>query len=337
VRGESGQRHEAGASQSATLTGEVASRGSMRSEMDPLTRQGSSKVPRTMIKTLRFPFAPPLLALVTALVTGSGCGAGTTPTASAPSSTTSSTPAAGASDTASATSAAPVVTPEIQAIVDAPDRSPEDRALDAGRHPAELLAFAGIKPGMHVAELSAGGGYTTELLARAVGPTGVVYGENTKFVLDRFAEKPWSERLTKPVMQNVKRVDREIDDPLPPDVHDLDAVVYVLFYHDSVWLKADRDKMNRAVFAALKPGGRYIIVDHSGRPGTGVTESQTLHRIEEQVVRDEVTRAGFQLSSEGSFLRNPSDTRDWNASPMAAGERRGTSDRFALAFIKPAS
>src|SRR5712675_1251267 len=87
-------------------------------------------------------------------------------------------------------SAAKVAVPKaIQAIVDAPDRSDADRALDGGRHPAEMLAFFGIAPGMKVAELGAGGGYTAELLARAVGPTGVVYGQNNKFVLERFAEK----------------------------------------------------------------------------------------------------------------------------------------------------
>ena len=146
-------------------------------------------------------------------------------------------------------------------IVDAPDRSDQDRALDPGRHPLELLAFAGIKPGMHVADLQAGGGYTTEILARAVGPGGVVYSQNNKFVASR-AEKPWSERLAKPALANVKRVDRELGDPLPPQAHDLDAVFLVLFYHDAVWMGADLDKMNRAIFAALKPGGEYIVVDH---------------------------------------------------------------------------
>src|SRR5262245_61950144 len=97
------------------------------------------------------------------------------------------------------------------AVVSAPDRTAADRALDAGRKPDELLAFAGIRPGMRVAELGAAGGYTTELLARAVGPTGKVYGQNNRLVLDRFAEKPWSARLTGPVMGDVVGVDREVD------------------------------------------------------------------------------------------------------------------------------
>jgi predicted methyltransferase len=224
---------------------------------------------------------------------------------------------------------------DAQAIVHAPDRTEADRALDEGRHPAALIEFVGVGPGMKVAELMAGGGYTTELLARAVGPTGVVYGQNPKFVLERFAEKPWSARLARPVNARVVRLDRELDDPFPPEVKDLDAVVSNIIYHDSVWLKADRAKMNAAVFRALKPGGVYVVIDSSAKPGTGVSEADKLHRIEEQVVRDEVLAAGFQLAGESDVWRNPQDTRDWDSSPRAAGERRGTSDRFALKFVKP--
>jgi predicted methyltransferase len=223
----------------------------------------------------------------------------------------------------------------IQAIVTAKDRIDADRALDAGRHPGELLTFFDVKPGMKVAELFAGGGYTTELLARAVGKSGVVYGQNTHRILERFAEKPWSERLARPAMKQVVRADRELDDPLPPEAKALDAVFSVLVYHDTVWLGADRDKMNQAVFAALKPGGVYAIVDHSGRTGSGTTETETLHRIEQSAVQAEVERAGFKLAAEAQFLRNPTDTRDWNDSPLAAAERRGTSDRFVLKFVKP--
>jgi len=225
----------------------------------------------------------------------------------------------------------------MRAIVDAADRSPEDRALDAGRHPAEMLAFFGVASGMRVAELGAAGGYTTELLARAVGPTGVVYGQNSRFILERFAEKPWSDRLTKPVMRTVVRVDREFDDPFPPEAYDLDAVFIVLFYHDTVWLKVDRARMNRAVFDALRPGGVYAVIDHSGRAGSDATETETLHRIEESTLRREIETAGFRLAGEAEFLRSPGDTRDWNASPRTAGQRRGTSDRFVLKFVKPGS
>ena len=223
-----------------------------------------------------------------------------------------------------------------RAIVGAPDRSADDRALDAGRHPDQLLAFIGVQPGMRIAEIGSGLGYSTELLARAVGPTGVVYGQNNRFILERFAEKPWGARLTKPVMKNVVRVDREFDEPLPPAAKNLDLVVNVLLYHDTVWMKTDRAKMNHTIFAALKPGGVYVIVDHSGRPGSGATETETLHRIEEKVVREEIEAAGFTLVADADFLRNSADARDWSASPRTAGERRGTSDRFVLKFAKPA-
>src|SRR5690606_18190826 len=151
------------------------------------------------------------------------------------------------------------------------------------------------------------------------------------------AEKPWTERLAKPVMKNVVRVDRDFEDPLPPEATGLDIVFLVLFYHDTFWMEVDRDKLNQAVFRALKPGGIYAVVDHSGRAGSGSSEVKTLHRIEESLVREEIEAAGFRLVGEASFLRNPDDPRDWNAAPSAAGERRGSSDRFVLKFEKPAA
>jgi predicted methyltransferase len=223
-----------------------------------------------------------------------------------------------------------------RAVVTAADRTAADRALDAGRQPEALLRFIDVRRGMYVAELGAGGGYTTELLARAVGENGVVYAQNSQLILDRFAAKPWAERLARPAMRNVVRLDRDFDDPFPPEVHDLDRVVIVLFYHDTVWMNVDRRRMNDAVFRALRPGGLYVVIDHSARPGAGYAEVRTLHRIEEAAVRREVEDAGFRFARESDFLRNPTDPRDWNDSPSAAGERRGTSDRFALAFVKPA-
>ncbi len=228
------------------------------------------------------------------------------------------------------TSASPVVR-----AVTADDRDEADVALDAGRRPIELFTFFGIAPGMRVAELFAGGGYTAELLARIVGPEGQVYGQNSRVILERFAEGPWSERLAKPVNRPIVRVDRELDSPLPPEATGLDAVLFILAYHDSVWTGVDRPAMNAAIFAALRPGGIYGVVDHSAAPGAGTTVTETLHRIEQAVVVAEILAAGFRLDAEADFLRNPEDTRDWNDSPRAAADRRGTSDRFVLRFIKP--
>lgn len=266
--------------------------------------------------------------LLFAIALACGCGSAAKPVAQP----AGAAPAAAAPATPAAPAAIP---PAIEAAVNAPDRTPEDRALDAGRKPAETLAFFRIAPGQRVGELFAGGGYTTELLARTVGATGQVYAENTKEIMDKFARGPWTERAAKPVMARVVGLERPIDDPFPADVHDLDAVIIILNYHDTVWMGADRAKMNRAVFAALKPGGVYGIVDHSAKDGAGTSVAHTLHRIDEATVKQEVTAAGFKLDGEADFLRNPADARDWNPSPRAAGARRGTSDRFVLRFVKP--
>ncbi|HTT71975.1 MAG TPA: SAM-dependent methyltransferase [Anaeromyxobacteraceae bacterium] len=223
---------------------------------------------------------------------------------------------------------------DYRALVAAPDRLEADRALDAGRRPAEMLSFLAVRPGGRVAELGAGAGYTTELLARAVAPDGVVYAQNSAFLLG-LVNEPWTKRLARPSMRDVVRLDREFDDPLPPEAKGLDLVVMNAVYHDTVWMKVDRARMNRAVFEALASGGAFVVIDSSARPGSGLSDVATLHRIDEAAVREEVERAGFRLVATGSFLRNPADARDWNSSPRAAGERRGTSDRFALKFVKP--
>jgi predicted methyltransferase len=243
---------------------------------------------------------------------------------------------AGPSDTsAPASRPAPILaSPAAQAVVGAADRSPLDRQIDVGRRPAELLTFLRLTPGMRVGELVAGAGYTAELLARAVAPGGVVYAENPRIVLESSGEL-WAQRLATPAAKNIVRVDRELDDPFPPEARDLDLVVINLVYHDTVVLGVDRNRMNRAVFAALKRGGRYAVIDHSARPGAGLADVQTLHRIDEAVVREDMRQAGFVLETGDSFLRNPSDPRDWNDSPTVAGPRRGTSDRFALLFSRP--
>jgi predicted methyltransferase len=197
------------------------------------------------------------------------------------------------------------------------------------------FAFFKVAPGQKIGELFSGPGYSTELLARVIGSTGKLYAQNSKDILDKFARKPLAERLAKPVMANTVMVERESDDPMPPEAKDLDAVICILNYHDYVWKKVDRAKLNAAVFAALKKGGVYAIVDHSAADGSGIRDVETLHRIDEAVVKEEIAKAGFKLDAESDVLRNPSDKRDWNSSPKAAAERRGTSDRFTLRFVKP--
>jgi predicted methyltransferase len=214
--------------------------------------------------------------------------------------------------------------------VASPDRSEADRSNDARRKPAELLEFYGVRPGMTVLDLGAGAGYNTELLARAVGASGRVYAQNTRSIVDNMLKGRFDERLQKPVMKNVVHVVREFDDPLPADVRNLDLVTFNFTYHDVSYMNVDRAKMNRAVFSALRPGGIYIVADHSGRPGTGVTEGKTLHRIDEAAVRREVEAAGFRFVAEGGFLRNPQDPRD---APVFKPKQ--PNDEFVLKFVKP--
>jgi predicted methyltransferase len=216
-------------------------------------------------------------------------------------------------------------------LLRAGDRTEEDRKEDEARKPLELLRFLDVKPGMKVADLGAGGGYTTELLVRAVGPSGTVHAQNTQQIIDKFVPKAWPARLARPINKNVKALVRDFDEPLPPEVKDLDLAISAFVYHDTAWLGTDRAKMNRTIFAALRPGGRYVILDHAGREGSGTSEAKTLHRIEEKAVIEDVEKAGFKLEKKGDFLRNPEDPRDAGV----FGPLRGKTDRFVLSFVKP--
>jgi len=237
---------------------------------------------------------------------------------------------------------APAIPPDqipqnIKAAVDAPNRPPQDRALDAGRRPDQMLAFFGIQPGMKVGEIFAGGGYTTQLLSVAVGPDGTVYAQNPVFPPERKQiADAFQKRLTNPQLKNVVAISRgyDSDDILGAPAGSLDAVITNMNYHDLVLFKVDRDKVNGAIFKALKSGGAYCIVDHSAKAGSGVNDLK-LHRIDEDFVISEVEKSGFKLAAASSALRHPEDDRTWVTNPQGAGARRGTSDRFMLKFVKP--
>ena len=173
-------------------------------------------------------------------------------------------------------------TPDYEAIVAAPDRSDADRQTDQRRQPAKMLAFVGARPGMKVLDMEASGGYSTELLARAVAPTGVVYAQDSAALIERFVKDKFDIRAQKPAMKNVVHVIRNYDDPIPPEISGLDLITFFFAYHDMTYMPVDRAEMNRKMFAALKPGGFLIIADHSARDGDGATVGKTLHRIEEK-------------------------------------------------------
>ena len=200
--------------------------------------------------------------------------------------------------------------PDYEAIVAAPDRSDTDRQVDPRRQPAKMLAFAGVRSGMKVLDMEASAGYSTELLARTVGPSGVVYAQDSAAVIERFVKDKYDIRAQKPAMKNVVHVVRNFDDPIPPDVSGLDLITFFFAYHDITYMEVDRAEMNRKMFAALKPGGFLVIADHSARAGEGTTVAKTLHRIEETALRKEIEAAGFKLVGEADFLHHPEDPRD---------------------------
>ncbi len=263
-------------------------------------------------------------------------------------------------------SSPPLSSEQIAQIVASPDRSEADRTNDLRRKPEQMLGFIGIRPGIVALDLSAAGGYTTELLARAIGPSGMVYGQSQPRDPNRTPAAPaapegnsnptgipsaapatpaaarrpsaivLAERDSKLRSNGVPAapivaISRPFTDPVPPELaaERLDLVTLMFNYHDLGYLGVNRAAMNQAVFRALKPGGLYVIADHSGRPGTGISESGTLHRIEEAFLRQEVEAAGFKLLEEGNFLRNPNDPRDKNTPDPPQPK-----DDFVLKFVK---
>jgi predicted methyltransferase len=220
--------------------------------------------------------------------------------------------------------------PDYAAIIAAPDRTDADRQTDNRRDPLKLLVFSGVRPGMKVLDVGAGGGYSSELMARAVAPGGTVYAQNPADLGER-AKTRFEARLQTPAAKNIVRVTQPFDDPLPADVGGLDLITFLFFYHDTTYMDVDRAAMNRKLYAALKPGGLLIIADHSARPGDGTSVGKTFHRIEEAALRREVEAAGFKLVGEGDFWRHPEDTRDFSVQPPGAK----AVDEFALKFQKP--
>ena len=218
---------------------------------------------------------------------------------------------------------------DYQAILANPERPEDERKLDAGRKPEEVLKFFGVKPGDKVADIMAGGGYYTAILSQAVGDKGVVYSANNGF-MKAFVKDKLDVRLQNPVFANVKHIDGEIDKLALPTDGSLDFVLIHLNYHDLVLKNENRAAMNKIIFAALKPGGVYGIVDHYAKDGSGTEFTESLHRIDKAVVVKEVTDAGFVLAKEGDMLRHPEDPRT-----EGVFKHRGETDRFVLRFEKP--
>jgi predicted methyltransferase len=219
--------------------------------------------------------------------------------------------------------------PDYQALLAAPDRSDADRAADKRRDPLPFLLFAGPRPGMKVLDMGAGGGYSTELMARAVAPNGKVYGQ---FPADGFqkAIDNFNARLKTPAMSDAAADFRPFDDPIPPDVSNLDLITFLFYYHDTTYMNVDRAQMDRKMFAALKPGGYLVLADHAAAAGADVSVGKSLHRIDETIVRKELEAAGFKFVAAGDFWRVPGDTRDFSSNRPPSPV-----DSFVLKFQKP--
>ncbi len=221
----------------------------------------------------------------------------------------------------------------IAAAVAGPSRPATDTSTDIIRKPAETLEFAGVKPGMAVGEFFPGGGYFTRMLSAVVGPTGHIYAiENAGW---KAAVKADQTMLTDVSLANVSV------DVLPFGTvsfsKPLDLVWVTQNYHDlkiADYGQVDTAAFNRAVFAALKPGGVFFVLDHEAPAGTELAAIAKLHRIEKAQVIREVTAAGFKLAAEGMFLRQPGDDHRLSIFDKAI---QGHTDQYALRFVKPKS
>ena len=218
--------------------------------------------------------------------------------------------------------AATQAAPDYAAILTSTARPENERALDAVRKPNEVMAFYGVKRGQRVADIFAARGYYTAILSQIVGAEGVVYSANSA------PRQELHDRLKQPGLSNVRVLDGPFDKLALPQDGSLDFVLLHLDYHE---IAADvRRGMNARIFAALKRGGSYGVVDHSAKEGAGDSEAKTLHRMDKLLVIKEATGAGFRLGEEGKMLSRADDTRDFSVVKI-----RDKSDRFVLKFVKP--
>jgi len=232
--------------------------------------------------------------------------------------------------------AAPAADDRYEAAVANPDRFEADRARDAGRKPAQVLALLGVEPGMQVLDLYSGGGYYTELLSFLVGPEGKVVAHNNTPYLS-FVGDELRARFTPGRLENVERIISE-NNELELEAGQFDAIMMMLTYHDiyyidpdNGWPELDGPKLLAELHQGLKPGGAVILSDHYAAAGSPPTTGGTTHRIDPAIVIRQMAAAGFELTDRGDFLRNPDD--DYEKSVFDESIR-GKSDRFVLRFEK---
>ena len=224
----------------------------------------------------------------------------------------------------------------IDAAVSDPARPATDTSRDAGRHPAALLAFAGIHPGMTVVDMLPGNGYFTRIFARAVGPKGRVYAYfGTQYdarLKGRGQDPDMQFTDLKAIYPNLDVIHGSLESFVTPEAVDL--VWTSDNYHDmhNKQYAMDPAKVNKAIYASLRHGGLYIVVDHRAVKGGGAGTPEALHRMDEDIAKQEIEAAGFKLVGESKILTNPSD--DDRKRVFEAGEHDHT-DQMVLKFRKP--
>lgn len=223
----------------------------------------------------------------------------------------------------------------IAAAIDDPGRPAADKARDADRHPAQLLAYAGIKPGQKVADFIMGGGYLTRILAKAVGPTGKVYAYQPAEFIQYKASYATDQDAIAAAYPNVVTSRESLGAVAFPA--GLDAIVTVQNWHD-LHLKQSTPELGGKVaaqlFAALKPGGVLLVVDHVGIAGaTPFAVADTLHRGDAGATKREIEAAGFRLESQSPLYANPKDA---HTAAVFDPSIRGKTDQFVYRFRKPA-
>jgi predicted methyltransferase len=209
-------------------------------------------------------------------------------------------------------------------------RPAADSERDASRKPAETLAFAGVKPGDQVVELAPGKGYYTRLLSAVVGANGKVYPVGSPPKPDA-PPPPVQALAADPHYSNVHPTfEKYAEVKLPADT---DVVWTTQNYHDFHNIPdLQIATLNKAVFDALKPGGTYFVLDHAADAGSGTRDTNTLHRIDEETVKQEVKAAGFELVGESKILRNKDDP---HTGKVFEPPIQGHTDQFMLKFRKP--
>jgi predicted methyltransferase len=210
-----------------------------------------------------------------------------------------------------------------QAAIASPIRTDDDRKSDPKRKPAEFLAFAQVRPGMKALDVSSGGGATAALLAAAVGGKGEVWAQNAK------PNPKLQARLGQAAVPNLHAVVTDFGNPVPDGTPPLDLITINMSYHDIANTPADRAAMNKRLYEALKPGGTLLIIDNAAKKGSGLSATKTLHRIDEDTVVEEVTKAGFKVDARSDYLHVASDPREQPFFKMDAPD-----DKFAVRFKK---